>query len=178
MAPEYASSGRRPVGNTGDYEEDSLVDWARPLCAKALENEIFVGLVDIRLEDNYDKHEMKRMIACAAASVRHSARRRPRMSQIVRVLEGDASLDQVLSYDGVKPSALQSIPSGDYDSGSYISDMKKFKKLPLDSGVAPSSEFGGTSEYGLNLSASSSDQSSAEYSKRTVTESGSRNYTP
>jgi hypothetical protein len=55
---------------------------ARPLCAKTLENGILVGLVDIRLEENYDKHEMQRMIACAAASVRHSARRRPRMSQV------------------------------------------------------------------------------------------------
>lgn len=55
---------------------------ARPLCTKALENETFEGLVDPRLEDNYDKQEIARMVACAAASVRHSARRRPRMSQV------------------------------------------------------------------------------------------------
>lgn len=55
---------------------------ARPLCNKALENGILTGLVDIRLEDNYDKNELTRMIACAATSVRHSAKRRPKMSQV------------------------------------------------------------------------------------------------
>lgn len=55
---------------------------ARPLCTKALESGILTGLLDIRLEDNYDKNEVIRMIACAAASVRHSAKRRPKMSQV------------------------------------------------------------------------------------------------
>ncbi|XP_058780852.1 proline-rich receptor-like protein kinase PERK4 [Vicia villosa] len=194
MAPEYASSGkltdksdvfsygivllelitgRRPVGSMGDYEEDSLVDWARPLCTKALESGILTGLVDIRLEDNYDKNEAIRMIACAAASVRHSAKRRPKMSQIVRVLEGDSSLE-ALHQDGVKAghsTMYSSSTSGDYDAGAYSADMKKFKKVAFESGVT-SSEYGGTSEYGLNLSLSSSDQPSSEYSRKTGTATG------
>jgi len=55
---------------------------ARPLCSKALEYGIYLGLVDPRLEENYDKQEMTRMVACASACVRHSGRRRPRMSQV------------------------------------------------------------------------------------------------
>lgn len=55
---------------------------ARPLLAQALEDEDFEGLVDPRLEKNYVGSEMFRMIEAAAACVRHSATKRPRMSQV------------------------------------------------------------------------------------------------
>jgi hypothetical protein len=40
------------------------------------------ALVDPRLGSEYNDNEMARMIACAAACVRHSSRRRPRMGQV------------------------------------------------------------------------------------------------
>lgn len=42
----------------------------------------FDGLVDPKLHQNYNADEMNRMVACAAACVRHSAWLRPRMSQV------------------------------------------------------------------------------------------------
>ncbi|KAL2346133.1 hypothetical protein Fmac_000133 [Flemingia macrophylla] len=177
MAPEYAStgkltdksdvfsfgimlleliSGRLPVDNTGE-DEDTLVDWARPLCKKAMEDGSFEELADPRLEGKYNKQQMASMVSCAAACVRHSAKSRPRMSQIVRVLEGDVTVD-VLNLDGLKPgpSAVLSSPS---DEDSYGVNMMKYRRKPvLDSGMV-SSEYGATSEYGLNPSVSSSDQS-------------------
>lgn len=39
-------------------------------------------LVDPRLEKNYDPQEMAHTVSAAAASIRHSARKRPRMSQV------------------------------------------------------------------------------------------------
>uniref|UniRef100_A0A0D3BVW6 Uncharacterized protein n=1 Tax=Brassica oleracea var. oleracea TaxID=109376 RepID=A0A0D3BVW6_BRAOL len=35
------------------------------------------------------------MAFCAAAAIRHSTRRRPKMSQIVRALEGDTSIEDL-----------------------------------------------------------------------------------
>lgn len=55
---------------------------ARPLLTRALEEEKYDGLVDARLEGNYDTDELHRMIGCAASSIRHSAKRRPKMSQV------------------------------------------------------------------------------------------------
>jgi serine/threonine protein kinase len=103
LAPEYAASGklteksdvfsfgvvllelitgRRPVDANNVYVDDSLVDWARPLLNRASEEGDFEGLADSKMGNEYDREEMARMVACAAACVRHSARRRPRMSQV------------------------------------------------------------------------------------------------
>ncbi|KAH0843434.1 hypothetical protein HID58_092019 [Brassica napus] len=167
LAPEYASSGkltdrsdvfsfgvmllelitgRRPVDLTGEME-DSLVDWARPLCINAAQDGDYSELADPRLENQYEPNEMARMVACAAAAVRHSARRRPKMSQIVRALEGDASLDDL--NEGGKPGQnLARGSSSDYASSTYSADMKKFRKTALDSQeYGASSEYGNTNEY-------------------------------
>lgn len=159
-------TGRRPVNTTGDYMDDSLVDWATPLCLKALEDGSYDELADPRLEKNYVPHEMARMVACAAASIRHSGRRRPKMSQIVRALEGDVSLEDL--NEGVKPgqsSYFGSSSENNHDVGSYSANMRKFRKIALDSQDYGSSEYGATSEYGLDPS-SSSDDSSREISRK------------
>lgn len=57
---------------------------ARPLLDQALEDGNFDSLVDPRLQNNYDHNEMGQMVACAAACVRHSARRRPKTSQVMK----------------------------------------------------------------------------------------------
>lgn len=55
---------------------------ARPLLSQSLETHNIEALVDPRLEKNYVESEMFRMIEAAAACVRHSAVKRPRMGQV------------------------------------------------------------------------------------------------
>ncbi|CAN0901573.1 Proline-rich receptor-like protein kinase PERK1 [Linum grandiflorum] len=196
LAPEYASSGklseksdvfsfgvmllelitgRRPVDTTHTYMDDSLVDWARPILSRALEDGCYDALVDRNLQDNFDINEMARMVACAAACVRHSARRRPRMSQVVRALEGDVSLVDL--NEGIKPGHSRMYggsygESSDYDTSQYNDDMKKFRKVALGSQeYGAGSEYSGpaTSDYGLYPSGSSSEgQTTREMEMRKV----------
>ena len=55
---------------------------ARPICARAMQDGNYDELADRLMENNYVPQEMARMVACAAASIRHSSRRRPKMSQV------------------------------------------------------------------------------------------------
>ena len=64
-----------------------LYEQARPLLARALDDGNHDELVDPRLERKYNHNEMQRMVACAAASIRHSARKRPKMSQVCSHLQ-------------------------------------------------------------------------------------------
>ncbi|EFH58493.1 hypothetical protein ARALYDRAFT_896220 [Arabidopsis lyrata subsp. lyrata] len=144
-------TGQPPVDLTGEMEY-SLVDWARPLCLKAAQDGDYNQLADLRLELNYNHQEMVQMASCAAAAIRHSTRRRPKMSQIVRALEGDMSMDDL--SEGTRPGQSKYLRPGsvssEYNASSYTADMKKFKKLALENKEYQSSEYGGTSEYGLN----------------------------
>ncbi|KAH1058913.1 hypothetical protein GYH30_003131 [Glycine max] len=168
LAPEYASSGKlteksdvfsfgvmllelitgkRPVDLTNAME-DSLVDWARPLLNKGLEDGNFGELVDPFLEGKYNPQEMTRMAACAAGSIRHSARKRSKMSQIVRALEGEASLDELKdgmklkgSGNGNSSAPTSSSGSSEYDTMQYNADMIKFRQA-----IMSSQEFNDSSE--------------------------------
>nr|XP_048323628.1 proline-rich receptor-like protein kinase PERK1 isoform X2 [Ziziphus jujuba var. spinosa]XP_048323629.1 proline-rich receptor-like protein kinase PERK1 isoform X2 [Ziziphus jujuba var. spinosa] len=171
LVPEYASSGkltdrsdvfsfgvvllelitgRQPIAKAQPFADDSIVEWARPLLVQARENDDFNALVDPRLQNDYDSSEMTRMAACAAACVRHSARLRPRMSQIVQALGGNVALNDL--NEGVKPgnsTVFDSYGSTTYKASQYKEDLKKFQKLALmvsqeqtfSEGSGPSSDF-------------------------------------
>lgn len=143
MAPEYATSGkltdrsdvfsfgvvllelvtgRKPVDPTQPVGDESLVEWARPILLRAIETGDFSELADPRLHRQYIDSEMFRMIEAAAACIRHSAPKRPRMVQIARALDsGDQLYD--LS-NGVKFGQ-----STIYDSGQYNEDIMRFKRM-------------------------------------------------
>ncbi|KAG7016076.1 Proline-rich receptor-like protein kinase PERK8, partial [Cucurbita argyrosperma subsp. argyrosperma] len=147
MAPEYATSGkltdksdvfsfgvvllelitgRKSVDSSQPLGDESLVEWARPLLAQAIEDENFEELVDPRLDNNYVDREMFRMIEAAAACVRHSAVKRPRMSQVVRALD---SLDEMSDLsNGVKPGQSEV-----FDSAEHSAQIRMFQRMAFGS---------------------------------------------
>ncbi|CAN6820835.1 unnamed protein product [Brassica oleracea] len=177
-------TGRRPVDPNNAYVDDSLVDWALPLLNRASEEGEFEGLADKKMNNEYDIEEMARMVACAAACVRHSARRRPRMSQqIVRGLEGKVSLSDL--NEGIRPGDCNKYSSyggsTDYDSRQYNDEMKKVRKMALGTqGYNTTGEYSNsTSDYGLCPSGSSSEgQTTREMEMGKIKRTGQGNSGP
>ncbi|KAF6170461.1 hypothetical protein GIB67_036235 [Kingdonia uniflora] len=147
MAPEYASTGklteksdvfsfgvvllelitgRKPVDSSQPLGDESLVEWARPLLTDALDSEEFEGLVDPRLEKNYVGVEMFRMIEAAAACVRHSAVKRPRMSQVARALDSAGNSSDL--SNGMKPGQSQI-----YNSAEQSAEIRMFRRMAFGS---------------------------------------------
>lgn len=106
LAPEYAQSGqitekadvysfgvvlvelvtgRKAVDLNRPKGQQCLAEWARPL----LEAYAIDELVDPRLGNNYLEGEVYCMLHAASLCIRRDPQARPRMSQVLRILEGD-----------------------------------------------------------------------------------------
>ncbi|CAI0451168.1 unnamed protein product [Linum tenue] len=172
MAPEYAQSGklteksdvysfgvvllelitgRKPVDPSQPLGDESLVEWARPRLTEALDNEDLDVLSDPRLEKNYVPGEMFRMIEAAAACVRHSGIKRPRMSQVARALDSINELSDL--SNGMKPGQSEI-----YDSRQQSAQIRMFQRMAFGS-----QDY--SSEY-FNRSQSSWNSNSREYRER------------
>ncbi|KAF4366122.1 hypothetical protein F8388_014840 [Cannabis sativa] len=188
MAPEYASSGkltdrsdvfsfgvvllelitgRKPVDPTQPLGDESLVEWARPLLIEALQSGDLSKLVDPRLERHYVESEMIRMVEAAAACVRHSAPKRPRMAQVARALDCEGEMSDL--SNGVKYGQ-----STIYESGQYNQDIMRFRKMALGGGDSSeydtySGEFN-SKEFSGQQKSTWRDGSSGESETRAFTE--------
>ncbi|KAI5063785.1 hypothetical protein GOP47_0020455 [Adiantum capillus-veneris] len=190
LAPEYASSGklteksdvysfgvllleiitgRKPIDNARPTMEESLVEWARTLLTLISTEDDLHLLADPLLGGAFEPREMFRMITAAAACVRHSSSKRPRMRKVVRALEGEYSLVDL--NEGLKPGLSTLYESLERNRLSTTGDDRTStdhrkeamsswaERVDIFKREEESREFssGETSEYGLHPSASSSE---------------------
>ncbi|XP_054777055.1 inactive protein kinase SELMODRAFT_444075-like isoform X2 [Prosopis cineraria] len=106
LAPEYAQSGQitekadvysfgvvllelvtgwKAIDINRPRGQQCLTEWARPL----LERDAIHELVDPRLKNCYMDQEVHRMMLCCSMCLRQDPHFRPRMSQVLRMLEDD-----------------------------------------------------------------------------------------
>ncbi|XP_057997319.1 proline-rich receptor-like protein kinase PERK15 isoform X2 [Hevea brasiliensis] len=86
-------TGRKPQD-----AHSNIIEWARLRIVSALSGGIYHALVDSKLDSklaSYETKEMERMISCAAASVYKSSKLRPRMKDIIGVLNGTTPPEQI-----------------------------------------------------------------------------------
>ncbi|KAG2299585.1 hypothetical protein Bca4012_011125 [Brassica carinata] len=110
LAPEYAQSGqitekadvysfgvvlvelitgRKAMDIKRPKGQQCLTEWARPL----LQKQAIKELLDPRLMNCYSEQEVYCMALCAYLCIRRDPNSRPRMSQVLRMLEGDVVMN-------------------------------------------------------------------------------------
>ncbi|KAJ7535811.1 hypothetical protein O6H91_12G047000 [Diphasiastrum complanatum] len=131
LAPEYAQSGQvtdkadvysfgvvlleiatgyKAIDFSRRKGQQCLTEWARPL----LEAQRYNELADSRLANNYNEHQMCSMLYTASLCISPDPLLRPRMSQVLRMLDGDEMLDRSGSPYSIwsnKPKKELTLPS-------------------------------------------------------------------
>ncbi|KOM45782.1 hypothetical protein LR48_Vigan06g108800 [Vigna angularis] len=145
-------TGRKPVDVSQPLGDESLVEWlkkdeelmsleiavlpvkknisvdmveARPLLSHSIDTEEFSSLADPRLEKNYIESELYCMIEVAAACVRHSASKRPRMGQVVRAFDSLGGSDLT---NGMKLGESEV-----FDSAQQSEEIRLFRRMAFGS---------------------------------------------
>lgn len=78
-------SGRKPIGSESPKGQESLVMWAKPI----LESGNLRSIMDPDLDGKFDEVQMQRMVLAATLCITQAARRRPKISQILKLLRGE-----------------------------------------------------------------------------------------
>ncbi|KAG9156383.1 hypothetical protein Leryth_009252 [Lithospermum erythrorhizon] len=81
-------SGRNPIGSQSPKVHESLVIWAKP---KLVDGDI-ESILDPKLKNMMDKDQTQRLFLAAKLCLTQSARLRPTMNQVLKVLRGEATL--------------------------------------------------------------------------------------
>ncbi|KAL2329057.1 hypothetical protein Fmac_022484 [Flemingia macrophylla] len=86
-------SGREPISSAASEGQESLVVWAKPM----IDRGDIKGLVDPNLEGKFDKAQLQRMVLAASLCITRSARLRPKLNQILKILNGDETVEYFLN---------------------------------------------------------------------------------
>ncbi|KAJ6348227.1 hypothetical protein OIU76_004657 [Salix suchowensis] len=93
LVGDFGLARWQPDGETGvetrPRGQQCLTEWARPL----LEEYAIDELIDPHLGNHYSEQEVYCMLHAASLCIRRDPHSRPRMSQVLRILEGDMLVD-------------------------------------------------------------------------------------
>ncbi|GLJ36732.1 hypothetical protein SUGI_0739440 [Cryptomeria japonica] len=103
-------SGRKAIDICRNRVQQRLSEWARPM----FENRKTHELIDPHLENRFSERELQCMMYAASICIDENPESRPRISQVLRILEGDDSYEKVCSW--ISPSRDKSLPEIDLAS--------------------------------------------------------------
>ncbi|KAL8232428.1 hypothetical protein R6Q57_002206 [Mikania cordata] len=127
-------SGRKAFDLNRPKGQQCLAEWARPLLEENAINE----LVDPWLENYYSEDEVHYMLQAASLCIKRDPHLRPKMSRVLRILEGDVAMSSSHMSSPMCEVAKRSDmrwTNQQYTSSSLTKSMERFNgKLLMDYG--------------------------------------------
>ncbi|KAF6170724.1 hypothetical protein GIB67_015676 [Kingdonia uniflora] len=102
-------SGRKPISNESPKGQENLVMWARPI----LKSGDILGLLDPNLAGIYEEAQMRRMVLVVTLCITRSARIRPQMSQILKLLLGEKDVEEWVLIHAISDEEEDDIQDGE-----------------------------------------------------------------
>ncbi|PIA27860.1 hypothetical protein AQUCO_07500045v1 [Aquilegia coerulea] len=85
-------SGKKPISTGTLKGQESLVMWAKP----KLESGDIMSILDLNLSGEIDEVQMRRMVLAVNLCITRTARLRPEMKQILKLLRGEQDVDELV----------------------------------------------------------------------------------
>lgn len=117
-------SGRKPISNEQPKGQESLVMWAKPI----LNGGKVSKLLDPCMGSNYNRDQIERMVLAATLCIRRAPRARPRISLILKLLQGDGD---VMKWARLQVNASESSNNRLDDDGLPHPDIQSHLSLAL-----------------------------------------------
>ncbi|KAJ4966705.1 hypothetical protein NE237_018554 [Protea cynaroides] len=118
-------SGRKPICSDCPKGQESLVMWAKPI----LDGGKITQLLDSTFGDNYDHDQMEQMVLAATLCIRRSPRSRPRMSIVLKILQGDP---EVTKWAKLQVNASEEFDAQDEEAFSHTNIQSHLNVALLD----------------------------------------------
>ncbi|XP_059653981.1 protein kinase STUNTED isoform X2 [Cornus florida] len=83
-------SGRKPINSETPKGQESLIMWAKP----KLERGDLASILDPNLDNEISEVQIQRMALAATLCLTRSARLRPKMNEILKILRGEKGVDE------------------------------------------------------------------------------------
>ncbi|XP_042435793.1 pto-interacting protein 1-like [Zingiber officinale] len=113
-------TGRMPINDNSPKGQKSLVMWA----TQVIENGNLMDLVDPKLDADYDKDQMRRMILAASLCITRIAQFRPAINKICSLLQGEDDIEKWICSQADSMSDLVDCPDDEAYPTSNIGSLE------------------------------------------------------
>ncbi|CAI0454418.1 unnamed protein product, partial [Linum tenue] len=101
-------------------QKGAMLDWVSPQVKKIHHEKQLEMMVDKDLKGNYDRIELEEMVKVALLSTQYLPSQRPKMSEVVRMLEGDGLAER---WEASQRAEATKSKNNDFSSSDRYSDL-------------------------------------------------------